>query len=127
MPKEAVTNSKGLARKVRFSFSCLEAKRVSLDGDFNHWKLLFLTVDPGYYGGTFQAHVLKKIEEARKISPDKVISVDGGVSLDNLSLFKDIGVDAVCVGSRIFLGGIPEENYMKFINRMKELEGNESI
>lgn len=127
MPKEAVTNSKGLARKVRFSFSCLEAKRVSLDGDFNHWKLLFLTVDPGYYGGTFQARVLKKIEEARKIFPDEVISVDGGVSLDNLSLFKDIGVDAVCVGSRIFLKGVPEENYMKFVDKAKELEEGRPI
>jgi hypothetical protein len=34
-----------------------------------------------------------------------------------------IGVDTVCVGSRIFLKGTPKENYMKFVNKVNELEG----
>jgi ribulose-phosphate 3-epimerase len=84
--------------------------------------LLFLTVDPGWYGSPFRPEVLKKIEEARNIFPDKIISVDGGVSLDNLKLFMDLGVDYVCVGSRIFLKGVPEENYKQFINKIKEME-----
>lgn len=83
--------------------------------------LLFLTVDPGYYGSPFQPHVLKKIEEARHIFPGKLISVDGGISLDNIKIFLNIGVDYVCIGSRIFLGN-PEENYKKFTNKLVELE-----
>lgn len=82
--------------------------------------LLFLTVDPCCYGNPFIPEVLKKVAEARKIFPDKVISADGGVSLDNLKSFYDIGVDYVCVGSRIFLKGDPRENYRSFVERIKE-------
>jgi ribulose-phosphate 3-epimerase len=84
--------------------------------------LLFLTVDPGQYGSPFRPDVLKKIEESRQIFPDKIISVDGGVSIENLRLFFDLGVDYVCVGSRIFLKGNPEENYKLFKKKLAELE-----
>ena len=89
--------------------------------------LLFLTVDPGAYGSPFKHEVLRKIQEVRKIFPNKVISVDGGVSLDNLKLFVDLAVDYVCVGSRIFLKGDPKENYLKFVNKVKELRSDRSI
>lgn len=85
--------------------------------------LLFLAVDPGRYGSPFRRDVLKKIGDARRDFPDKIISVDGGVSLDNLKIFFDMGVDYVCVGSRIFLKGNPEENYRMFQERVRELEG----
>ncbi|MDI7258916.1 MAG: hypothetical protein QME90_03230 [Thermodesulfobacteriota bacterium] len=85
-------------------------------------RLLFLAVDPGAYGSPFRPEVLKKIEESRRLFPHKRISVDGGISLDNLKLFRDIGVDSVCVGSRIFLKGVPEENYKQFVNKIKEME-----
>jgi ribulose-phosphate 3-epimerase len=86
----------------------------------NH--LLFLTVEPGYYGSPFREDVLKKIEETRRAFPNKFIEVDGGISLDNLKLFVDLGVDAVCVGSRIFLKGAPAENYRRFVSRVEELK-----
>ncbi len=82
--------------------------------------LLFLTVDPCCYGHPFKPEVLGKVADARKAFPSKTIAVDGGVSLGNLKKFLHIGVDYVCVGSRIFLDGVPEENYRLFV---KELEG----
>jgi ribulose-phosphate 3-epimerase len=84
--------------------------------------LLFLTVDPGRYGSPFRPEVLKKVAEARRRYPEKAIAVDGGVSLDNLNRFYDIGVDRVCVGSRIFAHGDPAENYGLFLKKLKELE-----
>lgn len=87
--------------------------------------LLFLAVDPGAYGSPFKPEVLKKVEESRCLLPHKRISVDGGISLDNLKLFKEIGVDSVCVGSRIFQKGFPEENYKQFKNKIRELEAIE--
>lgn len=84
--------------------------------------LLFLTVDPGSYGHPFRPEVLKKISEARKAFPDKVIAVDGGVSRDNLKMFNDIGVDYVCVGSRIFMQDDPAEQYRHFIEKVKQIE-----
>lgn len=84
--------------------------------------LLFLTVEPGNYGSPFKPEVLKKIAGARKAFQDKEIGVDGGVSLDNLKDFFDIGVDYVCVGSRIFLHGEPEESYRLFRGKLKEFQ-----
>ena len=84
--------------------------------------LLFLTVDPCCYGSPFKPEVLRKIIEARKLFPAKIISADGGVSLDNLRDFFDAGVDYACVGSRIFLQKDPGESYRLFAHKMKELE-----
>jgi ribulose-phosphate 3-epimerase len=83
--------------------------------------LLFLTVNPGYYGGSFLPQVLKKIEEARSLFPDRIISADGGISLDNLEVLLNIGVDYGCIGSRIFRGD-PEKNYQRLSHRLLELE-----
>ena len=84
--------------------------------------LLFLTVDPCCYGRPFKPEVLEKIEKARQIFKDKSIAADGGVSLDNLKLFLDAGVDYVCIGSRIFLSGNPEKNYGVFMKTLTQLE-----
>jgi ribulose-phosphate 3-epimerase len=84
--------------------------------------LLFMTVDPGRYGSPFIPAVLDKVKEARKPFIEKIIAVDGGVSVDNLGLFVQAGVDYACVGSRIFLGGNPAENYRTFVQRLNQLE-----
>jgi len=84
--------------------------------------LLFLAVDPGAYGSPFKVEVLEKIKAAKRLFPGKPISVDGGVSLDNLKSFMRIGIDSVCVGSRIFLKGNPDENYRQFIGTLDALE-----
>ena len=83
--------------------------------------LMFLTVDPCCYGNPFKPEVLKKISKARQIYQEKIIGVDGGVSLDNLKSFFNIGVDYVCVGSKIFLTGNPEENFRFFTKKAAEL------
>lgn len=84
--------------------------------------LLFLTVDPCCYGSPFKPGVLEKIGKARQIFKEKTIAADGGVSLDNLKSFLDVGVDYVCIGSRIFLSGDPEKNYSLFMKTLAELE-----
>lgn len=84
--------------------------------------LLFLTVDPGSYASPFKPEVIEKIRKARQIFMDKNLSADGGVSLENLRLFLEAGLDYVCVGSRIFLNGDPRENYYEFVRKLAELE-----
>jgi ribulose-phosphate 3-epimerase len=84
--------------------------------------ILFLTVDPGSYGSPFKPEVLEKISRARILLPAAEIGVDGGVSLDNLGLFVDIGVDYACVGSRIFRNQSPMAGYKQFMDKLKELE-----
>jgi ribulose-phosphate 3-epimerase len=84
--------------------------------------LLFLAVDPGRYGSPFRPEVLRKLSRARQEFPDKTICVDGGISFDNLKLLYDARVDCVCIGSRIFLHGNPEDNYRMFVGRIRELD-----
>ena len=88
--------------------------------------LLFMTVDPGYYGSPFKPEVLEKIQETRALFKAKVIAVDGGVSVGNLELFLQAGVDYACVGSRIFQGDNPGENYRQFLRRLEELNTGDS-
>lgn len=82
--------------------------------------ILFLTVTPGQYGSPFRPEVIDKIADSRKIFSDKTIAVDGGVSIDNLKNFFDIGVDYVCVGSRIFFDDNPEKSYKAFTDKIEE-------
>jgi len=84
--------------------------------------LLFMTVDPGYYGSAFKPEVISKVRETRSVFNDKVIAVDGGVSLENLPLFLDARVDYACVGSRIFESDNPGENYRQFLRRLYGLD-----
>jgi ribulose-phosphate 3-epimerase len=84
--------------------------------------LLFLTVDPCCYGNPFKPEVIEKIRKARLMFRDKTIAADGGVSLDNLKLFVEAGLDYICVGSRIFLKGNPEQNYKLFLEKLAEFE-----
>lgn len=79
--------------------------------------LLFMTVEPGYYGSPFKPEVLDKIKESRLRFQDILIGADGGISLDNLHLFTDAGADYVCVGSRIFLDDNPADTYRVFLKR----------
>jgi len=83
--------------------------------------VLFMTVDPGFYGSPFKPEVLDKIKETRSLFSKILIGADGGVSLDNLHLFINTGVDYVCVGSRIFLGDNPGENFRRFVRRLEEI------
>lgn len=87
--------------------------------------IIFLTVDPGRYGSPFKPEVLNKIAKTRDLFPGKTIAVDGGVSLDNLNDFLKIGIDYVCIGSRIFVKGEPKKNYQQFVKKLQDLERKE--
>ena len=83
--------------------------------------LLFLTVDPGSYGSPFKPEVIEKIRKTRRIFEDKVLAADGAVSIDNVNLFLEAGVDYVCVGSRIFLAEDPKQSYEMFVRKVGEI------
>ncbi len=64
----------------------------------------------GYQGQPFSEKVIEKIQSFKKLYPEVVVSIDGGVSRDNIDILKNIGVDRIVVGSAIFGSGDPEEN-----------------
>jgi ribulose-phosphate 3-epimerase len=109
----ATGRSVGLAFKPETGLDEAERLRRHID------TLLFLTVYPFCYGNPFRPEVLDKVRKARLMFPDKTISVDGGVSLENVKMFREVGVDSVCVGSRIFLTKDPEESYRLFVSALQ--------
>lgn len=60
--------------------------------------ILIMSVKIGEYGQTFIDEIFEKIESTRKMFPDKIIEVDGGVNLNNIDKIKKAGADIVVVG-----------------------------
>ncbi|MEA1935303.1 MAG: ribulose-phosphate 3-epimerase [Thermodesulfobacteriota bacterium] len=83
--------------------------------------LLVMTVNPGFGGQKFIENMLPKIKKARDmintISPDVLLEVDGGVTLDNIKLMADAGTDIFVAGASVFGSG----DYRQTIGKMKEI------
>lgn len=91
----------GLALNPSTSLDCLTYVKDKLD------YLLVMTVNPGFGGQTFMAHLLDKVQEARQRldalgQTNCRLAVDGGVSADNGQAIARAGVDTFIAGSAIF-------------------------
>ena len=73
--------------------------------------LLFLSVNPGFYGSKFIPEVCDKVRALKERKGRPIIAMDGGLKMDNILMIKEAGVDLACVGSGIFGKGDPKENY----------------
>lgn len=56
----------------------------------------------GYQNQTFDERVIKQIQSVRALYPDKIIAVDGGVSVENAALLVEAGASILVVGSALF-------------------------
>ncbi|OGD68486.1 hypothetical protein A2996_03645 [Candidatus Campbellbacteria bacterium RIFCSPLOWO2_01_FULL_34_15] len=56
----------------------------------------------GFQGQAFSEKIFEKIADLRKRKPDVIMSVDGGVNLENAKRLKEAGVNRVAVGSAVF-------------------------
>ncbi|MFC1979262.1 ribulose-phosphate 3-epimerase [Chloroflexota bacterium] len=75
--------------------------------------MLFLSVNPGFYGSKFIPGVLDKIMEFRNAKPGVEIGIDGGIKEDNIVQIARSGVDVIYVGSAIFLQPQPGESFRR--------------
>ncbi|MCK4534804.1 MAG: ribulose-phosphate 3-epimerase [Syntrophobacterales bacterium] len=86
--------------------------------------LLVMTVNPGFGGQKFIESMLPKIREARDMidgaSPNVLLEVDGGITLENIGAVEEAGVDIFVAGSSIFLSG----DYGQTIKKMRAILGN---
>ncbi len=76
--------------------------------------IMFMAVNPGFYGAPFIPEVMDNIRELRSLRPALDIGVDGGIKLSNAMLSRDAGADYVCVGSAIFKAEDPGQAYCQF-------------
>jgi len=75
--------------------------------------VLFLAVNPGFYGAKFIPEVLDKIRAFRDAYPDMETGIDGGVKENNIGEIATTGVDVIYIGSAIFLQPDPAASYRR--------------
>ncbi|MEI6304897.1 MAG: hypothetical protein WCP09_02650 [Candidatus Taylorbacteria bacterium] len=68
----------------------------------------------GYQGQSFNVAVIEKIKAVKQRYPELLISVDGGVNLDNAASLIDAGANRLIVGSAIFESDNPLDTVQKF-------------
>lgn len=71
----------------------------------------------GFQGQHFDSKVIDKIKEIRKVLPEMIISVDGGVSLENAQDLISAGASRLVVGSAIF----NSDNFIETLEKFKRI------
>lgn len=79
--------------------------------------VLLMSVNPGFQAQEFIASVLSKIQEIRKLKPNVLVGLDGGINAQNIRQVFDAGADYVGVGSAIMKADDP----VAALRRLKEL------
>ncbi len=82
---------------------------LSLAGEVD--SVLFLSVNPGFYGSKFMPEVLDKVVELRSARPGVEIGIDGGIKEGNIVQVAEAGTDVIYVGSAIFMQPQPGESF----------------
>jgi ribulose-phosphate 3-epimerase len=108
----------GLAVDIATSIEILKDPRFQIqEGAVNFIQLMGIDRD-GFQGQPFDEKVLSKIKEVKKLYPDMIVSIDGGVSLETAPLLIEAGADRLVVGSAIFNA----DNYMEALAEFKGLK-----
>lgn len=68
--------------------------------------ILVMTVEPGFGGQKFMAHMMPKVKQLREwlddINPDCLLEVDGGVDANTHTICKESGANVLVAGSAYF-------------------------
>lgn len=79
--------------------------------------LLIMSVHPGASGQTFLgSEITKKIHHAKQLYPHLLISVDGGIQVENAHLIAQSGADQLCIASALWNATNPELAFQKIQN-----------
>ena len=72
--------------------------------------ILVMTVEPGFGGQKYIDSSTEKIRQMRQIVTahglETDIQVDGGITVDNVSVVKEAGANVIVAGSAVFKGDI---------------------
>lgn len=66
------------------------------------YMVLVMTVEPGFGGQKIMLENLEKVKELKKIKPNLILQVDGGIGRGNIHLCKEAGVDICVCGTSVF-------------------------
>ena len=80
--------------------------------------ILIMSVNPGFGGQKFIQSAVSKVEELARLKRENgyhfAIEIDGGVTLDNIKMLADAGVEIEVAGSAVFKTEDPAEQAKKF-------------
>ncbi len=75
--------------------------------------VLVMTVEPGFGGQSFRVDCAEKIAALRQMGYKGLIEADGGVSLNNLPMLKEKGLDVAVMGTALYKSEHPKEDIAK--------------
>ncbi len=75
--------------------------------------VLVMTVEPGFGGQSFRADCADKVAVLRQMGYKGLIEADGGVSLSNLPMLKEKGLDVAVMGTALYKSEHPKEDIDK--------------
>lgn len=101
----------GIAINLQTEISVIESVKNSIDS------LLLMSIVPGFQGQEFIPSVLAKTREARKLFPEMLIGVDGGIGKDNIKEVFSAGASYAVVGSKI----MKAENPIEALRELEEM------
>jgi ribulose-phosphate 3-epimerase len=73
--------------------------------------VLCMSIHPGLSGQTFMLDAFARISELRRLLPDTVLAVDGGVHENNIAAVRAAGADVLVAGSAVFWRDDPATAY----------------
>lgn len=80
--------------------------------DFVH----VMTIDEiGKQGVSFSDRGIERVSKLKKHYPDVVISVDGGVTSENIGELLSVGAERFCIGSALSKSRNPEKEYKRLV------------
>ncbi|MBY0294117.1 hypothetical protein K2Q08_02175 [Patescibacteria group bacterium] len=71
----------------------------------------------GIQGQPLDDRIYDRVAEVRRLYPEHVISVDGGVRIENAKALKEAGATRLVVGSALFEGSV-EDNYEALLSEL---------
>ena len=87
--------------------------------------VLVMTVEPGFGGQKFMADMMPKVSAIREMMNESGreihLQVDGGLTLENLSVATKAGANVIVAGSSVFKPGQIKENAKAFMEAFKSL------
>ncbi len=72
--------------------------------------VLVMTVEPGFGGQKFNADMLSKMDDLRNMGYAGLLEADGGVSMKNVALLRQHGLDVAVMGTAMFASDDPKRD-----------------
>ena len=80
--------------------------------------ILCMSIHPGYSGQELMPASLDRIRALRRLLPDKLIQVDGGIDAENIRAVREAGANLFVAGSAVFSDGDLPQPYLRLLRAL---------